>query len=147
MAQDAQRVAIVTGSARGIGAATAKRLAADGAAVVFSYLQNEAAAREVVREVTGEGGRAFAVRADQADGPVELCPPTQGERFTQNPGELLGVRPDRRARPVRVSRRRSAGENGRRLACAFAFGRNCFLRKSSSSKPDALVSARARGCT
>jgi 3-oxoacyl-[acyl-carrier protein] reductase len=42
-----------------------KRLAADGAAVVFSYLQNEAAAREVVSEVTEDGGRAVAVQADQ----------------------------------------------------------------------------------
>jgi 3-oxoacyl-[acyl-carrier protein] reductase len=42
-----------------------KRLAADGAAVVFSYLQNEAAAREVISEVTKDGGRAVAVQADQ----------------------------------------------------------------------------------
>jgi len=42
-----------------------KRLAADGATVVFSYLQNEAAAQGVVREVAEDGGRAFAVRADQ----------------------------------------------------------------------------------
>jgi 3-oxoacyl-[acyl-carrier protein] reductase len=42
-----------------------RRLAADGAAVVFSYLQNEAAAQGVVREVAEAGGRALAVRADQ----------------------------------------------------------------------------------
>ena len=59
------RGALVTGGSRGIGRAIVKRLAADGATVVFSYLQNEAAAREVVREVTGDGGRAVAVRADQ----------------------------------------------------------------------------------
>ena len=57
--------ALVTGGSRGIGRAIVKRLAADGAAVIFSYLQNEAAAREVVREVTEDGGRAVAVRADQ----------------------------------------------------------------------------------
>ncbi len=57
--------ALVTGGSRGIGRAIVKRLAADGAAVVFSYRQNEAAAREVVREVTEDGGQAFAVRADQ----------------------------------------------------------------------------------
>jgi 3-oxoacyl-[acyl-carrier protein] reductase len=57
--------ALVTGGSRGIGRAIVKRLAADGAEVVFSYLQNEAAAREVVREVTEDGGRAVAVRADQ----------------------------------------------------------------------------------
>ena len=57
--------ALVTGGSRGIGRAIVKRLAADGAAVVFSYRQNETAAAEVVREVTEDGGRAFAVRADQ----------------------------------------------------------------------------------
>ena len=57
--------ALVTGGSRGIGRAIVKRLAADGAAVVFSYRQNETAAAEVVREVTEDGGRTFAVRADQ----------------------------------------------------------------------------------
>ena len=57
--------ALVTGGSRGIGRAIVKRLAADGAAVVFSYLQNETAAAEVVREVAENGGRAFAVRASQ----------------------------------------------------------------------------------
>lgn len=57
--------ALVTGGSRGIGRAIVKRLAADGAAVVFSYLRNEAAAQAVVREVGEAGGRAFAVRADQ----------------------------------------------------------------------------------
>ena len=57
--------ALVTGGSRGIGRAIVKRLAADGATVVFSCLQNEAAAQAVVREVGEAGGRAFAVRADQ----------------------------------------------------------------------------------
>ena len=57
--------ALVTGGSRGIGRAIVKRLAADGATVVFSYLQNEAAAQKVVREVAEAGGRAFAVQADQ----------------------------------------------------------------------------------
>lgn len=52
--------AIVTGGSRGIGRAIVRRLTADGAAVVFSYVSNEAAAREVAEE-TG----ALAVRADQ----------------------------------------------------------------------------------
>ena len=57
--------ALVTGGSRGIGRAIVKRLAADGAAVVFSYRQNEAAAADVVREVAADGDRAVAVRADQ----------------------------------------------------------------------------------
>ena len=57
--------ALVTGGSRGIGRAIVKRLAADGATVVFSYLRNEAAAQAVVREVGEAGGRASAVRADQ----------------------------------------------------------------------------------
>ena len=57
--------ALVTGGSRGIGRAIVRRLAADGAAVVFSYLQDEAAAEAVAAEVTGAGGRALAVRADQ----------------------------------------------------------------------------------
>jgi 3-oxoacyl-[acyl-carrier protein] reductase len=54
--------ALVTGGSRGIGRAIVKRLAADGATVVFSYLNNSAAAESVIAET---GGRAFAVQADQ----------------------------------------------------------------------------------
>jgi 3-oxoacyl-[acyl-carrier protein] reductase len=57
--------ALVTGGSRGIGRAIVRRLAADGAAVVFSYLQDEAAAKAVAGEVAETGGRALAVRADQ----------------------------------------------------------------------------------
>jgi 3-oxoacyl-[acyl-carrier protein] reductase len=57
--------ALVTGGSRGIGRAIVKRLAGDGATVVFSYLRNQAAAQGVVSEVAEAGGRAFAVRADQ----------------------------------------------------------------------------------
>jgi 3-oxoacyl-[acyl-carrier protein] reductase len=57
--------ALVTGGSRGIGRAIVERLAADGASVVFSYLSRQDAARSVVAEVTGAGGRALAVQADQ----------------------------------------------------------------------------------
>ncbi|HEY7642464.1 MAG TPA: SDR family oxidoreductase [Steroidobacteraceae bacterium] len=58
------KVAIVTGSSRGIGRAIAERLAADGAAVVVNYVRDEQAAQEVVSAIRGRGGQAVAVRAD-----------------------------------------------------------------------------------
>jgi NADP-dependent 3-hydroxy acid dehydrogenase YdfG len=57
-------VAIVTGSGRGIGAAIAKGLAEDGYAVAVNYIHNEAAASQVVSEITSAGGIAFAIQAD-----------------------------------------------------------------------------------
>jgi 3-oxoacyl-[acyl-carrier protein] reductase len=63
MAQQDQRVAIVTGAARGIGEATAMRLAADGMAVAAIDLEDEGLA-STVEAVTAAGGRAMAVRAD-----------------------------------------------------------------------------------
>jgi 3-oxoacyl-[acyl-carrier protein] reductase len=61
------KAAIVTGGSRGIGAAIVRRLAGDGAAVVFSYRKNDEAAQAVVDDVESAGGSAWAVQADQAD--------------------------------------------------------------------------------
>lgn len=61
------RVALVTGASRGIGRATAKLLAAEGAAVAVNYFQSEGAAHAVVEEITQAGGKALAVRADVRD--------------------------------------------------------------------------------
>ena len=61
------RAAIVTGSSRGIGAATAKRLARDGYAVTINYLTNADLAAGVAAEIQGHGGRAIVQQADVAD--------------------------------------------------------------------------------
>jgi 3-oxoacyl-[acyl-carrier protein] reductase len=61
------QVALVTGGARGIGAATARLLAKRGAAVCVNYAQNAEAAESLVAEIIAAGGRAVAGRADVAD--------------------------------------------------------------------------------
>src|SRR5437773_12309568 len=64
------KVAIVTGASKGIGAAIAKRLAAQGAAVVVNYSASKSDAGKVVGEITANAARAIAVRANvskQAD--------------------------------------------------------------------------------
>lgn len=61
------KVALITGASRGIGAAIAIRLAAEGAAVAFSYASSPDRAAQVVRDIEAAGGKALALMADQGD--------------------------------------------------------------------------------
>ena len=67
MSKLAKKVALVTGGSRGIGAAIAKRLAADGASVAITYAKDANAASSVVKAIEQAGGKAIAIQADAAD--------------------------------------------------------------------------------
>lgn len=78
------RVVLITGASRGIGAATAKLLGQHGAAIGVNYYGSQAAAEKVVEAITSDGGRAVAVKADVRD-------QQQVEAMVQQVADTLGA--------------------------------------------------------
>jgi 3-oxoacyl-[acyl-carrier protein] reductase len=85
MVVNQNRVAIVTGSSRGIGAAIADRLSKDGFAVILNYADSAKAAEELAAKISDDGGRALTAQADIRD-PVAVA-----QMFDKAEAEFGGV--------------------------------------------------------
>jgi 3-oxoacyl-[acyl-carrier protein] reductase len=98
----AGKVALVTGGSRGIGAAIARRLARDGAAVAFTYVAAADKAQVVAKQIDADGGRVLVIRADSADpgGRAGRTTRPNGSSITQSSHS-----PERSSTPSRFTRR------------------------------------------
>lgn len=89
MTDEVARRALVTGASRGIGAAVARRLAADGYSVVINYRSHDEAARSVLDQIAADGGEATAVAFDVADREATRAAIEQLLRSDERPISIL----------------------------------------------------------
>ena len=124
----AGRKALVTGGSRGIGAEIVRRLAADGAAVAFTYGASAAEAEKLAAEVAADGGTAVAIQADSSDPERSPGRSTRRHRRIGRVGRLGQQRGRRAHRGRRVPSRSSSSTGWWRSMCGA-----CSSRRSARS--------------